>query len=169
MIVSVYKRLTTQEFGGTMIASFNQSARASVTSTADGLTHLAVVAVDGLRHSITSAHHCARRGYVQRPTCLHSGLAAICFGGVHVHRSPSQATARARRAQTAAAGAHGRANPAPAAAQANCCPPQGGTAMSTAVALPGQEVIGIVLLGELVELGIVQAVPIIKVPWSDTW
>ncbi len=40
--------------------------------------------------------------------------------------------------------------------------------MSTAVALPGHEVIGIVPPGELVELGIVQAVPIIKVPWSDT-
>lgn len=40
--------------------------------------------------------------------------------------------------------------------------------MSTAVALPGQEVIGLVPPGKLVELGIVQAVPIIKVPWSDT-
>ncbi len=34
--------------------------------------------------------------------------------------------------------------------------------------VPDAEVIGIVLPGELVEIGIVQAVPIIKVPWSDT-
>lgn len=39
--------------------------------------------------------------------------------------------------------------------------------MSSAVALPGHEVVGIVPSGELVELGIVQAVPIVRVPWFD--
>ena len=40
--------------------------------------------------------------------------------------------------------------------------------MAAAVALPGHEVIGILPPGELVQLGIVQAVPIVSVPWFDT-
>jgi hypothetical protein len=40
--------------------------------------------------------------------------------------------------------------------------------MSTAVALPGHEIVGIIAPGELVELGIVQSVPIVGVPWFDT-
>lgn len=39
--------------------------------------------------------------------------------------------------------------------------------MPVQVALPGQEVIGIIPPGELAELGIVQAVPIVAAPWFD--
>ena len=39
--------------------------------------------------------------------------------------------------------------------------------MAQAVALPGQEVIGVIPPGELVELGIVTAVPIVQVNWFD--
>lgn len=39
--------------------------------------------------------------------------------------------------------------------------------MATAVALPGHDVEGIVPPGELAAVGIVQAVPIVKVPWFD--
>jgi hypothetical protein len=40
--------------------------------------------------------------------------------------------------------------------------------MATTVALPGHEVVGIIAPGELVDLGIVQSVLIVGVPWFDT-
>ncbi len=56
-----------------------------------------------------------------------------------------------------------QASPAPIRAQAHHrLHRKEDAAMATAVALPGHEVIGIVPPGELVELGIVQAVPIVE-------
>ena len=39
--------------------------------------------------------------------------------------------------------------------------------MEQAVALPGQEIVGVIPPGELAKIGILQSVPIIAVPWFD--